>query len=358
VIPPARYPIVIAALAAGAIAVTPRCTGAQESGARLVERAFAAYEQLDLATTVGLLQRALGDPDDASISRKDRLRAFTVLGAAQLLRDQRDSAASVFRELVLLAPRYRPDALLFPPPVLDLFTTVRGSTRAVALEAPDSARLKPGVDKYRVSAFASSTHEMSATIARSDGPFIRQLYRGPIGDSLWLEWDGLDSAGAMVPTGTYLLRVESYSTEGRVLRLVQAPLGVETVWPDTSPHPVLPNAALKPERVSMGPALGSLLAGAGVAAAAILMPGVMGDDGSATDARLVVGGVLGITSVVGFFTHQPGRPLPQNREANRAVRAVFEEELSKVLEQNAAMLEHVRIVVRSQAPVRIDREGR
>src|SRR5712692_6522769 len=141
-----------------------------QTAAELLQSAYAAYQNLDLATTVGLIQRAFAaSPEDTSVTQADRAHALSVLGAAELFRGRRDSATAAFRHLGQVAPRYRPDALTFPPPVLLLFDDVRRAVKVVELSAPDTAEIRLGAGSYAVGAYASSVHEVTAQLIRADG---------------------------------------------------------------------------------------------------------------------------------------------------------------------------------------------
>ena len=129
------------------LSLTSVPVGAQTENVLLTE-GIRAYRDLEFAAAAQLLRRALEPTDAAGLSPADRLRALMYLGAAGIFREERDHAAATFRTLVLADPRFRPDSLVFPPRVTQVFDEVLQTTKAVALEAPQEARLParaPGV---------------------------------------------------------------------------------------------------------------------------------------------------------------------------------------------------------------------
>src|SRR5207253_294328 len=82
------------------------------------------------------LRRDLARATGATASSSERAQRLVYLGAADLFRGRRDSAVAVFRRLVQLDPRYRPDRPVFPPDVTSVFANVRAETRAGVLVAP------------------------------------------------------------------------------------------------------------------------------------------------------------------------------------------------------------------------------
>ena len=85
------------------------------TASELMTGAIRAYQDLDFDTAARLLRRVLTPPLVTGLGDPEHTRALTYLGAAEHYRQRHDSAIAVFRRLVLLAPRQRPDTLIFPP---------------------------------------------------------------------------------------------------------------------------------------------------------------------------------------------------------------------------------------------------
>ncbi len=333
-------------LALGAPAVV-RAQGASE----LLEQAVRAYQSLEFEVAAGYLRRALAFPGAAGLSRAERARALIHLTATELTRERPDSARSAARQLILLDPRYRPDELVFPPEVLNLFEETRRATKAVATRPPAVAEFRPGDQGLVTRFFASSFHEVTAAVTLEDGRPFRPLYTGPIGDSLDLRWDGLDSTGAPAPAGRYTFAVTS-RVGPVVVRMLRMPLEVAVVTSDTLTLPAPPpDAQFLAERRPVGPALKALAPGAAVGAAIILLPGLMAGGEDAVGGRLVVGGAVTLGGVIGFFTRHPGAAIRENVERNRALRDRWRDARDAAAAENARRRRDRRLQVRAGEPV-------
>src|SRR6266536_1064258 len=245
------------ALAAGA----PGPARAQARESPFAE-AMRAYKNLDFGLAAGLLRRDLARLTAANAPVVERAPWLVYLGAADLYRGRRDSAVAVFRRLVLLDPRFRPDRLLFPPEVTSVFDSVRARTKAVSIGVPVDTVVAPGASVFGVWLVASSFQTVEVTLRYEDGAPFRSLYSGPIGDSLRVQWDGLDAAGELPPVSRVLLRVASRAPTGELAAIVQLPLDLRIVRPDTLPWPPPPaESQLLPQRARGGPAARALLGG-------------------------------------------------------------------------------------------------
>ncbi len=344
----------IGLLAALALA-TPLSAACAQTAAQLVTDGVAAYEDLDFAQAARLLDRALSLEDQ--LSPAEQARALTYLAAAEVFQNRRTRATATFRRLLFLDPRQAPDSLRFPPQVRRVYEDVRRDTKVVTAVLPRSADITVGRDSLAARVYASSFHDLSATIEREDGSALRMLYSGPIRDSLTLQWDARSGDGAPVTPGSYRLTLTSRSGDGPVLRSLQVPLEISAMRSDTLPYPRLPDSLLVPERTSPAPGLIALTtAGAGAGLIALL-PQLAGASGEAGSGRFVVVGTVGIAGIAGLVHRGLGRPIPQNVAANAAVRGAWRDSVAKVQQENAR-LRSARVVVRAGAPVRVEGEPR
>jgi hypothetical protein len=338
--------------AATALAMTLLCCGARVLGAQsagdLLGQGVRKYQALEYDAAAALLERSLGRDSVVGLADSLRARALTYLAATELFRRQRESAIAAFRQLVLLNPLYRPDELIFPPQVTNLFREVRRATRAIAVAVPPVTEVRPRLERFFTArVLASSLADVTVTLAREDGTPVRQLYSGPVADSLVVTWDGLTAAGATVDNGRYVLRVTPRTLTADGPRARQVVLDVKQESPDTLPWPPeLARPPLLPERTSTGPAFRALAAGLVVGAAAVALPSVMAGGKDATGARFAVGAAVGIAGFVGFFAHKP-RPIEANVRANGALRDTWQKRLDSVKAENANRLRSIRLVVRA-----------
>ena len=337
--------------AATALAMTLLCCGARVLGAQsagdLLGQGVRKYQALEYDAAAALLERSLGRDSVAGLADSLRARALTYLAATELFRRQRESAIAAFRQLVLLNPLYRPDELIFPPQVTNLFQEVRRATRAIAVAVPPVTELRARLERFTGRVLASSLADVAVTLAQEDGTPVRELYKGPVLDSVVVTWDGLTAAGAPVDDGRYLLRVTPRIPTADGPRARQVVLDVKKVVPDTLPWPPeLTTPPLLPERTSTGPAFRSLAAGLVAGAAAVALPSIMAQGKDASGARFAVGAAVGVSGIVGFFARKP-RLLEANVRANTSQRDAWKKKLDAVRVENAARLRTTRLVVRA-----------
>jgi len=345
--------LLLAALALGSARAA-----AGQSGPDLLRQAVSAYQDLDLDVAAGLIRRAIAFEGPAALARSERATAFMYLTTVELLRSRPDSARAAARRLVLVDPRFRPDALTFPPQAITLFTGVRRATPAVTARAAADTQFRPGGEAFAMRLYASAFQGVRATVTREDGRMLRALYVGPIGDSLDLRWDGLDSAGAIVARGRYALTVISTDTAGHVVRQLRLPLEVALVARDTQPLPLRPADSLfKPERTSTGPALRALAPGVLAGIGVVVLPSLVAGGEDHARGRLVVAGAVTLAGIAAFFSHHPARAIPANVAANRQLRDRWTEERARLVADNARRRGELRLGVKSGDPVIITPEG-
>jgi hypothetical protein len=342
---------------AWAAAAAPAALRAQAAG-ELLAQGLRAYQSLEYDAAAGLLRRSLALTGADPLADGERARALMYLGATEIFRSRRDSALTAFRRLVLLDPRFRSDQLVFPPEVTNTFDLVRRAVPAVSVVATD-AEIRLGDALYPVQLYASAFHDIQAVVLAEDGRLVRQLYIGPIADSLVVRWDGLDSAGTGPALGRFQLVVVSRNPRGQPLRRVQVALETSGRVPDSLPHPRPPaGSLLRPERRPPGPAWRALLGGVVAGGAAALLPAVITGDGSnGTGARFVVAGTLGLTGVIGFLAQRPGQALPANAAANRAARDAWQRQVAATVEENARRAADVSLRITPGRITRVEREG-
>src|SRR5437660_7314062 len=237
--------------ATAVLAISLLCCGARVLPAQsreLLGQGVKAYQALEYDAAAALLEQSLGRDSASGLADSLRARALTYLAATELFRGQRDSAVGAFRQLVLLNPRYRPDELIFPPQVTNLFQEVRRATRAIAVAVPPVTELRTRIERFTARVLTSSLADVTVTLAREDGTLMRQLYSGPVADSLLVSWDGLTAAGTAATDGRYLLQVTPRTPTADGPRARQVLLEVKQEPPDTLAWP--PEPPFLPERTS------------------------------------------------------------------------------------------------------------
>jgi hypothetical protein len=331
------------------VAVTAR-EGRAQTPAEQIARGVRAYQDLDYDSAAALLRAALAPARAPALPDTDRVRGLVYLGATELFREHRDSAAAAFGRLLLLAPRYRPDQLVFPPEVSSLFQEVRLTTRAVVVSVPAVTQIASAGDRFVLWLYATSYHPVDVAILRTNGVPLRGLYSGGVGDSLQVLWDGRNDAGSPPESGPYVLRVDSRGSAGRVVRSVEVLLDVAVVRGDTLPLPPPPaDSVLRPEHTAPGSGARALATGLAAAATAIVLPSLVAGGSGAMGERFAVAGALGAAGVVGFQLQRRPQPIPENIAANRALRLGWQRQADSVRAQNAARRRDVRLDIRAGA---------
>lgn len=348
---------VLVALATALTAVAAPATLAAQAADELLAQGIRSYQGLEYDAAAGLLRRSLGLTGERPLTDSTRTRAYMYLGATEIFRGRRDSALTAFRRLILLDPRYRTDQLVFPPEVTNTFDLVRRAVPAVTIAAAES-EIALGDALYPVRLYASSFHEIQAVVTTEEGRLVRQLYIGPIADSLIVRWDGLDSAGTGAARGRFQLVVVSRNAQGQPLRRVQLALETTARVPDSLALPKAPaGAQLLPERQPSGRAWTALVGGVVAGSAAALLPSLITGESSGSGTRFVVAGTLGITGVIGFLAQRPGRPLPRNVAANRVTREAWQRQVNAAVEENARRAANVQLRITPGRLTRLEREA-
>ena len=345
------------AVLAWALSAAPGILAAQSSDT-LFAAGVRAYKNVEFDLAAWLLRREIAQLTTAGAPVAERIQVLAYLGAADLFRGRRDSASAVFRRLVTLDPRYRPDRLVFPPEVTSLFDGVRLQTKTVTVEVPRDTTIGPGHGTFDIWLIASSFQAVEVTLRYADGAPFRALYAGPIGDSAKVQWDGLDAAGALPPVSRVLLRVASRAQTGELAGIVQVPLDLRLSRPDTLPSPPpLADAQFLPERAKSGAATRSLVGGLLLSSAVTALPAVVGGPDTRSGPRVAVAGAIGLTGLLGYVLHRPGRPLPANVRANQALRDAWQRRVAAATAENARRRRDVRLVVRAGEPSAIQPRG-
>lgn len=309
--------------------------------------AVAAYTDLDYDAAASRLRAALALTGPQRLGDSDRTRALMYLGATEVFRGSRPAAADAFRQLLLIDPRYRPDAVTFPPEVIAPFQETRIGVRAVSAVVPANAELQFPTDRLPIRILSSSLHDIRVRVTATLGAPERVVYEGVIGDSLVVAWDGRDASG-QAADGRVLLRITSRGPDGTPERELQIPLEIGRIPIDTLPWPApLPPSEFRPETEVRANGIRPLITGIAGALAVAVLPSLVGaEEGSST--RYAVAGVVGVGGIVGFATATRPRPIPENIAFNRARRAAWEREARRVQAENVERLATVRLRIRAE----------
>lgn len=334
--------------------VTPLTPLRAQEGPDPLASAVAAYNDLDFDAAAIRLRDALALSGAQRLSEANRARALMYLGAAELFRGGRPAAVEAFQSLLLVQPRYRPDAVIFPPEVVALYQETRIGVRAIEAVVAPVTDLEVPVERLPVMLYASSLHDIRVRITTSLGAPERILYEGVIGDSLQIAWDGREASGRAGSQGRYLLRIASRGPGGNTEREVQIPLELEHLPLDTLPWPEpLRSADLLPETEVRANGMRQFLTGLVGAGAVGALPAIAGASDAGT-VRFVVAGAIAGSGIIGLATAAKPRPIAANIAANAARRGEWQRELQRVQAENAERRRVVRIRVRAERAVTVE----
>lgn len=322
----------------------------------LLEQGVRAYTVREYDGGAWLLRRALAVEGSQGLGPTDAARALIYLTAIEVARNQRDSALSAARRLVVLDPRYRPDDRTFPPQVIAIYQEARRSAPAVSIRAMGDTAIRPGTEAFVVRLGASTGPEVTASVNSADGRMVRMLYTGTIRDSVDVRWNGLDASGNALPDGRYSILVtpttkERRSSGGGDSWTLRLPLEVSRLAVDTTPLPAAPPDSLfRPERGDTRGAMHALVPGVAAGLAIVVLPNLVASGEHASGARLIVGGTVAIAGVAAFLSHHPGQRLAGNSQYNRNLRENWRRNVAEVSRRNADRLRQGKMIIRPGSP--------
>lgn len=331
-------------LAVIGLAVLARPLRAQ-SATELLERGVSEYRALEYDAAVLSFRRALATTGRSALADSIRAGAWVYLGAAELLRGRADAAEEAFRSAVVADPRHRADELIFPPDVTQAFDRARRRHAAVLVVAPADTAIPLQGGTYRVRLHGSTPHDVRVEIELADGTIARDLYDGRMSDSLDVGWDGKGADERTPIEGSATLRIAS-RLNGTLQRTTLLPITVSVSRVDTLPWPAAPaDSVFLPEQERDWRPFGSLVTGvvAGIAVAAL--PSLVASDGKGYSARYLVGGVIGLTGILGYLRGAETRPVATNVAANQARRNDWRRQVDFVRNENERRRREGRISI-------------
>ena len=356
------------------VAVHAQGVRAQGDVATLIAAARSHLDQFNPDSASALLERALAPNSGAS--REQRVRAYVLYGIAQLTVKNVSSARLAFRQALQLNPSERVDSLEFlePENLLREFNSER-----IALAPVREAQVAPVVALSPLT--VQLALPLDTTLLTTDGrlPIIPTPSRRaravvavasaaaptvvlwadtlPAGVAGALGWNLRGRDGAVVSPGRYTVSATAVDSAGGVSAKVTRYVLVARAAPDTQrlPPPLAPSAFLPEASVTRHRTATGLLLGAGLGAAAAILPSVLGRPelnkglGSDGTAYLVAGSVT-VAGVIAFVTGAGERhPLPENVQRNAALRQQDAANRAAIVAANAR--------AREAAPLRVRLEG-
>jgi len=289
------------------VALRPAPLPAQTPAARLVAQARVQLDELRPDTAASLLRLVVNPGFGAGIA--DRLRAYVLLGVAELQLGRAPQATQAFREALGINPEARVDSLgPLHPELVSVFDAERAQmqrVRALSLATEMSTDTVVAAEGggYLVTVLPNTRAWVTATVtaAGSAAPVYIDsvLASGPAA----FTWNLRAADGALVQSGRYTLRFMTRDTAGTVAPPTSRAIEVERVQTDTFPVPAdLRGSELLPESTyARRRPLAPLASGAALGAGAVLLAGFGPLPGGASDTRAyAAGAAIGMGALVGF----------------------------------------------------------
>lgn len=325
----------VAALVLGALCAAPggaRLAAAQagtpppdsappsDSTAQLLQQAHELYERVDIERALPLLQRVVSPDWPFSVTRAQRVDAYTYLAASLVLVGAADSAARYFRAALEHDPFTDLDPRRFTPGQLAVFRTARRLTFAVGARPVTALRLDPRTERVTFTVVTTHAATLRVEVRSTDASVGRVLFKGESDGLREFSWNGLVADDRLAPPGRYALLVDGRS------RLEQRSDSTRVYFDVRHERPALEDtlrdlrpSQLRPEHYAPSAATGDLLKGLGVAAGAVLISGALADGrlGSRSAALpATVAATATLTGVIAFVWRRHHPTDPGNIAAN------------------------------------------
>ena len=336
-----------------AAAAAPAPLRAQSLASRAIAAGRAQLEAMQQDSAALQFRFALDPRTGASIP--ERVRAYTLLGIAELAAGHRQPATRAFREALALDPGERVDSLAdLHPDLLSTFNAERAALeRAGSLtlffEVPADTAVPVQGGGYRISAAATRRALVTFTVTAVGDTAAAFADTQTVAGPTTFDWDLRLAGGAIVTPGRYRLRLAARDTVGVEAAPQERTVEIERAAIDTvpMPAPIRPADLLAESAFVRQRDWTPLLRSAAFGAAAALLSAVGPYPSGHTDTRaFVVGGAFALGGLIAFVSGRPvAQPLAANIEQNRRYRDQDA--------QNRASIARANVLARQQAHIRI-----
>jgi hypothetical protein len=331
---------------AGAALLAALPADAQGNTDEALSQAVSLYENLDVERALILLRRVVSPSSPFEVSREQRARAYTYLGATLAILGQSDSAVVYFRAALERDPFIDLDSERFTPQERAALAEAKRQTFALAARPVRAVEWDPA--REQVNFTAVTTHDALLRIelhALAGGP-PAVLYERDGNGVRDVPWNGMIGA-KVAPAGVYELCIVGRSTtSGRTdstlttftLEHQHEPL--EDTLPDLAPSELLP------ERRPPNAGRTSLLKGVAIAGAALIVPALVGNgdlreggNGLALTAATAAAGA----GVAAFIIQRRSPGIPQHVAHNAELKRQRAATNAEIARRNADRLARTRL---------------
>ena len=319
---------------------------AQGSTDEALTQAIALYQNLDVEKAIIILRRVISPSSPFEVSREQRVRAYTYLGATLAILGQADSAVVYFRAALERDPFLDLDAARFTQQEQRALAEAKKASFATAARPLVGGRWDPTREQVTFSVVTTHQAALRVEIRPPDGGSPAVLLDRE-GDGIReVAWNGMIGP-RLAPPGMYELRIVGRSLlGGRVdsasalftLRHEFPPL--EDTLPDLTPDELLP------ERHAPSAGRSALLKGLAVAAVTVLIPRLAGNsdlrDGGSGIATMAAGTAAG-AGVAAFLIRRRNPEIAANIALNQGRRARRSAENAAIATRNADRIATTRL---------------
>lgn len=357
------------ALALAVLLLVPRMALAQSEAGRLISMARLQMDELNPDSAYRLLERAL--VAGAGATENERIRAFTLLGITELLRDSNNrlAAEQSFEQALRVDASLRIDTLAgLHSEALGVFNAVRARVvpvveaqvrqlLEVSLMLPADTSLPVQGGRLRIETRPSYRSRVVVSVAPAEAPTAMLWTDSGVTSGVRTTgWNLRGRDGALVRDGRYAITVRAIDSLSQVSNTIERIINVARVPADTAPvPPLLGLEAFAPETLELRTAPAALALGVGLGAAAAFLPMALGstqlNSGLKNDVTAyAVAGTVSVAGVIGFIRGRRTRISQENIRRNRELRDNNEHRRQEVTQANQRARENAPIRVRLESP--------
>ena len=321
---------------------------AQGNTEELLDRAVQLYEDVQIERALALLRQVVSPGSPFEVSRAQRVKAYTYIGAALALQNLRDSAIVYFRAALERDPFTDLDPRRFTEQELAAFAEAKRRTFAIAVRIAAADTIDPRTERLPITVVTTHAAGVTAGVRAAADMFPEPVFSGDVNGVGELPWNGIRASGRLLGAGRYEIIAVGESRVTQRVDTARAWIDVRLDHPPLEDTlPALRAAELLPERHPRGAAPRELGKGLLVAAAALALPSAIGhrslEDGE--NLAAAAAGAGAIVGIWGFVAVRRNVAIPENVAANRLRRAERAAANAEIRKRNEERLLQTRLII-------------
>jgi hypothetical protein len=339
-------PIALAILALAA----PPAVRAQSNTAETLEGAVRLYEELQVERALVMLRQVISPNSPFEVSRAQRVEAYKYLGASLAILGMRDSALVYFRAALERDPFVDLDESTFTLTERTVFAEARRASFSLGIKPLQPARIDPATESFTFPFVATHGADVRVMVRAVGDSVARLLVQRAVDGASEVRWNGLRGDGRLGAAGRYELTAIGRSLLSGAVDSSVVFFDLRLERPELEDTlPTLGSGDLLAERQGRSAAGMDLMRGVGLAAAALLMPRVIGRGGFGTGGNgMLVGTVAVAATAVGVaasLDRQRHPEITENVIENRRRRAERAAANAEIVRRNAARVALTKLVI-------------